>query len=34
MNSNPKENYNVKQELYEIANMGTILEPRNLQTKE
>ncbi len=29
MDSNPKENQNVEQGLYEITNMGTILEPKN-----
>ncbi len=34
MNSNFEENQNVEQKLYESLNMGTILKPRSLRTKE
>jgi hypothetical protein len=34
MNSNFEQNWNVKQKLYEFSNMGTILKPRSLRTKE
>jgi hypothetical protein len=34
MNSNFEENQNVKQKLYESSNMGIVLKPRSLRTKE
>jgi hypothetical protein len=34
MNSNFEKNQNVEQKLCELLNMGTILKPRSLQTKE
>ncbi len=34
MNSNFEENWNVEQKLYESSNMGIILKPQSLWTKE
>jgi hypothetical protein len=34
LNSNLEKNWDVNQEVYETPNMGTILEPRNLQIEE